>query len=289
MYWRRFAVSSIPIDNPAAFEVWLLNRWYEKDNLLEYFHRNGRFPADTGAERVKSTGEIRRGAGYIESEIKSFRWYEFIQIFAPMGLLALVLYSFYGSLPGNVMKTIVDKVGAAEEAQGLLQQQEKKLVTAPPQIVKKKVATTPKPPLKKPPAKNTPIRQAPTKTINPPKAIAAAPSTKQFTTTPTKNPQPKSKPAATSVAQKPHVKPAVSAAPKNPSGKLAIKPTVKPAVAKKPDVPKPATKKASDTQSQTSAAPKKLAPKPKPTAAVQKPAVKPAAKPAALKKVENKS
>lgn len=276
MYWRRFAVSSIPIDNPAAFEVWLLNRWYEKDNLLEYFHRNGCFPADTGVD-ITPSGKTRRGAGYVETEIKAFRWYEFMQIFAPIGLFALVLYSFYGSLPGNVMKSIVDKVGAAEEEQVRVQQQQKKLLTAPPRlassIASKKVAATPKPPTKKPPAKKAPVRQAPSKTTAPPKAIATAPSTKPTTATPAKKAPPKPKPAAAPNPPKLEIKRAVP----TPAKKPAVKPAVKPAAPKKTDPKKPAATKAADTQSQTSQAPKKLAPKPKP-AAVQK------AKPLVVKK-----
>lgn len=98
MYWRRFALSSIPIDDPVAFEVWLRARWMEKDGLIEAYYRHGRFPADRGAHKTRD-GKIVRGAGHIETEIKSNYWYEFLQIFAPVGLLALVLYMFYNALP----------------------------------------------------------------------------------------------------------------------------------------------------------------------------------------------
>ena len=105
MYWRRFKVSSIPIDNDKAFEIWLRARWTEKDALLEQYLQTGRFPADTGAGKTPG-GKVRRGAGHIESEIKAGRWYEFMQVFAPAGLLALVLYAFYGALPKRFMKSI---------------------------------------------------------------------------------------------------------------------------------------------------------------------------------------
>jgi Acyltransferase C-terminus len=98
MYWRRFALSSIPIDDPVAFEVWLRARWMEKDALIEAFYRHGRFPADRGAHKTRE-GKIIRGAGHIETEVKSNHWYEFLQIFAPVGVLALVLYTFYNALP----------------------------------------------------------------------------------------------------------------------------------------------------------------------------------------------
>jgi Acyltransferase C-terminus len=98
MYWRRFALSSIPLDDPVAFEVWLRARWMEKDALIEAFYRHGRFPADRGAHKT-TEGKIIRGAGHIETEVKSNYWYEFLQIFAPVGVLALVLYTFYNALP----------------------------------------------------------------------------------------------------------------------------------------------------------------------------------------------
>ena len=98
MYWRRFALSAIPLDDPVAFEVWLRARWMEKDALIEAYYQHGRFPADRGAHKAQN-GKLVRGAGHIETEIKSNYWYEFLQIFAPVGLLAMVLYMFYNALP----------------------------------------------------------------------------------------------------------------------------------------------------------------------------------------------
>lgn len=105
MYWRRFRVSTIPIDDPKAFDLWLRARWTEKDNLIEEYLRTGRFPADEGVEKAPD-GKTRRGAGYITTEVKPNRWYEFLQVFAPIGLLALVLYVFYGALPKKYSKSI---------------------------------------------------------------------------------------------------------------------------------------------------------------------------------------
>ena len=105
MYWRRFKISSIPLYDPIAFEKWLRNRWIEKDRLIEMYLRTGRFPADYGVDRDAS-GQTRRGVGYVEAEIKSFHWYEFLQVFAPVGILALVLFMFYGSLPMQLLQAI---------------------------------------------------------------------------------------------------------------------------------------------------------------------------------------
>ncbi|KAL9112130.1 MAG: hypothetical protein Q9227_003507 [Pyrenula ochraceoflavens] len=115
MYWRRFPISSIPLDNDKAFEQWLKKRWVEKDHLIEIYLRAGKFPADDGVD-TGPDGKTRRGAGYIETEVKANRWYESLQIFAPMGLLALVLYMFYGALPRKFMKSM-SREGKLESAQ----------------------------------------------------------------------------------------------------------------------------------------------------------------------------
>ena len=115
MYWRRFAVSSIPTDDPKQFETWLLDQWRIKDALLEQYIQNGRFPADDGHD---SDGEpainghpgakVLKGAGFIETEVKLAHWYEIGQIFVVLAAFALVFnigakvwnLGFHGSLAG---------------------------------------------------------------------------------------------------------------------------------------------------------------------------------------------
>ena len=90
----------------------------EKDSLIEAYYRHGRFPADRGAHKTRE-GKIIRGAGHIETEIKSNYWYEFLQIFAPVGVLAMVLYMFYNALPTTVTESLKsqDMLKKAEELQ----------------------------------------------------------------------------------------------------------------------------------------------------------------------------
>ena len=104
MHWRRFAIKDIPVSNQKTFELWLTARWREKDLLIENYLRNGKFPADTGVTKMKS-GELKRGSGYLEVQIRSSHWYEFLQIFAPMGVLAMVLAVFYGAIPQRLWNT----------------------------------------------------------------------------------------------------------------------------------------------------------------------------------------
>lgn len=99
MYWRRFPVSSIPIDDPQQFELWLRQRWLEKEHFLEHYVHDGRFPADEGhdSEGERAAGENGgaegiHGAGFIETEVKLARWYEIGQIFVFLLLYALAAY-----------------------------------------------------------------------------------------------------------------------------------------------------------------------------------------------------
>jgi hypothetical protein len=94
MYWRRFEVSTIPVDDPKAFEKWLKDRWDEKEALLENYIKNGRFPADEGEELFKTPpgqdDKVISGAGYIETRVCLEHWYEIGHIFAVLGGCALL-------------------------------------------------------------------------------------------------------------------------------------------------------------------------------------------------------
>ena len=116
MYWRRFQVASIPVDDPAKFEAWLIEQWRIKDDLLEQYVQNGRFPADDGRDDRKALLDGHRtstkavdGAGFIETEVKLAHWYEVGQIFVVLAAFGLVFnigaklwnLAFYGSLIGH--------------------------------------------------------------------------------------------------------------------------------------------------------------------------------------------
>lgn len=97
MYWRRFAVSTLPINHPQKFEAWLVEQWRIKDALLEQYVQNGRFPADEGHGSEKELAingntatKVPMGAGFIETEVKLAHWYEIGQIFVVLAALALL-------------------------------------------------------------------------------------------------------------------------------------------------------------------------------------------------------
>ncbi len=95
MHWRRFKIADIPLDSDKAFEVWLRNRWREKDYMLEFYARTGRFPAEefwkVQGPRTKEPGKAK----FIETEVKSGSWEEFLSLFAPITALISVLFLFY--------------------------------------------------------------------------------------------------------------------------------------------------------------------------------------------------
>ncbi|KAI8076812.1 acyltransferase-domain-containing protein [Halteromyces radiatus] len=43
---RRFHVNDIPVNDDTAFSKWIYQRWVEKDNMMAYFYKEGRFPTN---------------------------------------------------------------------------------------------------------------------------------------------------------------------------------------------------------------------------------------------------
>lgn len=91
------------MSSQAEFEQWILQRWREKDDLLETYLQTGRFPADPEAPRYE-TGKgmngwatldkdktVAEGRGYIETEVRPKNPIEFLQIFVPGAAVLLLL------------------------------------------------------------------------------------------------------------------------------------------------------------------------------------------------------
>jgi lysocardiolipin and lysophospholipid acyltransferase len=88
MYWRRFAVKDIPLGSGEEFDLWLRERWYEKDALLEQYVSTGRFPPNTAST---SNGEVKvKEEAFIETEVKLGHWYEIGNIFVVLAVFGLV-------------------------------------------------------------------------------------------------------------------------------------------------------------------------------------------------------
>lgn len=87
MHWRRFKVSDIPADDVDKMQAWTLQRWREKDEIIQTFLDTGRFPADEEAAKIEEPGKI---GPYIETEVRpAFPW-EWLQMFVPVIAATLV-------------------------------------------------------------------------------------------------------------------------------------------------------------------------------------------------------
>ncbi|KAG0652057.1 putative acyltransferase [Hyphodiscus hymeniophilus] len=92
MYWRRFAVKDIPLGDHEEFDLWLRERWYEKDALIDQYITTGRFPGIVKGTNGVTNGTVKEE--HIETEVKLAHWWEVGNIFlvlATFGLVANIL------------------------------------------------------------------------------------------------------------------------------------------------------------------------------------------------------
>ncbi|KAG6143224.1 hypothetical protein E4U12_001658 [Claviceps purpurea] len=82
LYWRRFKVADIPLDDPKKFELWLRDQWYKKDALMEQYLNTGRFPPLSGAK-----------VDYVETEVRTRYPWEILQIFNVVGICGLLWHN----------------------------------------------------------------------------------------------------------------------------------------------------------------------------------------------------
>ncbi|RKF77376.1 putative acyltransferase [Golovinomyces cichoracearum] len=85
MYWRRFAVSEIPLHDKEEFDVWLRMRWNEKDALMDHYINTGRFPIDPADNGDASNSDGSKSENnFIETEVKTTHLWEACYIFIPL-------------------------------------------------------------------------------------------------------------------------------------------------------------------------------------------------------------
>ena len=77
MHWRRFKVATIPLERLEDFHTWLMERWNEKEVLLEEHAKTGRFPSSINP---------------ISTEVKLGRWWEMFQLCAVLAPLIAGLF-----------------------------------------------------------------------------------------------------------------------------------------------------------------------------------------------------
>jgi len=112
MYWRRWRIADIPIDNEEKFAMWLRNRWTEKDYLLEHFARHKTFPEGDPVKAMQMEDTVRKfakeqakgnqtanikpvtkSAKFISTTIQAGGIEEFMGIFSPVASAATALSS----------------------------------------------------------------------------------------------------------------------------------------------------------------------------------------------------
>jgi len=84
MYWRRFALSEMPLHSKQEFDLWLRARWVEKDELMEHYLTHDRFPG------TKTAGAENKEGEFIEAYVQLQHWYEVFNIFSVLGATALI-------------------------------------------------------------------------------------------------------------------------------------------------------------------------------------------------------
>lgn len=136
MFWRRFKISEIPIDNDEAFGRWLNNRWREKDYILEYFYKFDQFPAEDATKALAAVGGKRKPkhANMIGTEVKGGGWDEFLSIFGPITSAAGALSTMDMTEPIN-FDTLLGQV-AKQQQLNLLNLDKAPLAAASQQVVR---------------------------------------------------------------------------------------------------------------------------------------------------------
>lgn len=206
MHWRRFKIADIPTDSEKAFEVWLRNRWTEKDHFLEYYVKHGHFPAHKPWVIAETANP--RPAKAIETQVKSKNWEEFLSIFAPLGAFVTVLFLFYG-VNKNQLPSVEEAAKFAKKQGSARLTQQKAALNSIAKSAPSVASQANKPPTTK--ASKSPTTKAPTtKALKVPGKPAAVPvKAGSATSAPAKKAAPQGKPVVGAAAKKPQANGAV--------------------------------------------------------------------------------
>ena len=107
MHWRRFAIKDIPLVTKAAFDKWLLERWYEKDRLLDHYYLTGRFPG----QKAATAGATPNGDEdkFIETEVKLASPLEIGNMYVVLATVALLVRLAYKSFHAATVASSVSE------------------------------------------------------------------------------------------------------------------------------------------------------------------------------------
>lgn len=97
MYWRRFALSDIPLHDKEKFDEWLRNRWSEKDAIINQYIATGRFPQTLAHEKVEKDITQKEEKNYLEAEVKVDSYRDYLYVIIPI-LLCLGIFDLVKNL-----------------------------------------------------------------------------------------------------------------------------------------------------------------------------------------------
>ena len=85
MHWRRYRIKDLPMDDADAFHEWVMDRWREKDNMIEVFLKDGKFPADVEGVQIEGAPKEKGfRSAYINTEVMPRSPIEFLAMFGPV-------------------------------------------------------------------------------------------------------------------------------------------------------------------------------------------------------------
>ncbi|KAK3065292.1 hypothetical protein LTS18_002695 [Coniosporium uncinatum] len=90
LHWRRWKVADLPVSDEKAFNDWILERFREKDELIDRYLETGRFPVDEdwvdkpGANGYLADGPVHTREPYVETQVRPASRGELLQIYAPV-------------------------------------------------------------------------------------------------------------------------------------------------------------------------------------------------------------
>jgi len=97
IHWRRFKIADIPVEDVDGMQKWILDRWMEKDELLDVFSKTKKFPYDPSAFAVDEVDNQSsdKGRGFIESKIRMRSTMELAQVYIPILTVVLIINILY--------------------------------------------------------------------------------------------------------------------------------------------------------------------------------------------------
>ena len=85
-------MADIPLETPEKFELWLRDRFYEKDALMERYLTEGRFPPSKYLQSLAEDGAPGGSKdGFLETQVRPKYSFEVLQVYSVVGAVGLAI------------------------------------------------------------------------------------------------------------------------------------------------------------------------------------------------------